>query len=263
MSPNPNIDPQQVVRLYRSIKDVSGLLEEVGALPTPQLLRAAPHYVQRLNLAAKNSPIPTVQSIVSNTSTILQHVYQWQLKRKLDAAVKPTIPVCVAWDAVPAATAGSQATVQSPYSGQPFRVTEILCTAEAPFRFVEFNIGGVDFAEPSRTRVTYTGAVGVPAAATRGLDFPQIKARDLTCCGPDNVWKPWVKADFTSDATITLTPYNYGTAASSVILTIFMRSNPCGQVFKNGLLLPVTMQAQRNAIMGASYLASLSPDELE
>lgn len=269
MSPNPQFDPARIQQLFealrqrdQSIRDVGAALEEVAAVSPVQLIQQAPMYAQKLNNAALRFPSPAVQNIVRGTSDILKQLHSWQLRRKLNLMVRPTIPISVAWDNVPAGTLGAQATVSAPYTGQAFRVTDILCTAAAPFRFVFFNIGGVDFAEPSRDRVTYTGAVGVPVQANRGLDFPQLKARDLTN-RVDGNWAPWTKVDFTSDATITLTPFNYGTVAGSVILTILCRSNPCGHQFRSSQLVPIAAQAQRNAIMGATYLESVDPSMLE
>jgi hypothetical protein len=188
-------------------------------------------------------------------------LHAWQLKKKLDWAQRPTIPICVAWDNIPAATLGAQATLMAPYTGQAYRVSDVLCTAGANFRFTEFNIGGVDFAEPSRTRVTYGVGLGVPIQANRGLDFPQLKARDFTrSLGCD--WMPWTKVDFNSDATITTTPFNFGQTAQSVILTILSRSNPCGNQYRGSLLVPMAEQAKRNAIMGASYLADVNLEDL-
>ncbi len=261
MSQNPNIDPRQVVLLYQSIKDMGAVLQEVGSVNPATLVQNAPRYAQQLNIAAQRFPNPAVQAIIGGTSALLKQMHAFQLRRKLEYMVRPTIPVSIAWDNVPGGSLGAQAVSAAPYTGQPFRVTETLCTAGANFRFPEFNIGGVDFAEPSRTRVSYVGATGVPIPAHRGLDFPQIKARDRVSQIDAN-WAPWTKVDFTSDATMSMLPFNYGTTAGSVILTLFFRANPCSAKYKTSMLVPMAEQAQRNATLGATYLQSVDPEEL-
>lgn len=250
-------DQQKLVLALRGVRDVSGIMGEIGSENPENLGAVAPKYIQQLQLASKGTPFPVVQKLTKNVIITLQQIKRWQLERKLNRAVQPTIPICVSWDNVPAGGLGAQAVILAPYSGQPFRVTEIECS-NALFRFPEFNIGGVDFAEPSRTRVQYNGAVGVPISSVRGLDFPTNKARDKTRIIDAN-WAPWVNTDFSSDATITTTPYNYGTASGSVILTLYLRASPCGKKFKADALVPVAERAAaRNAIMGAAFAAGFS-----
>ncbi|MDC0740139.1 hypothetical protein [Polyangium mundeleinium] len=239
------------------IKELAGILEEIGATPAAQIASLAPKYVQALQTQAQRIQLPQVRRLATSTAASLSQIHKFSLERKMQRAVQPSLPITISWDGVPANTAGAQATMRAPYSGQPFRVTEIECLTQVPFRFTEFNIGGIDFAEPSRSRVTYDGAIGAVATANRGLDFPTIKARDKTRPIDAN-WSPWVNVDFTSDATITVTPFNYGTVTGAVLLTIYTRSNPCGNQFnKQAYYSGAAKAVAANAIMGASYINAL------
>ena len=190
-----NHQPQQVIEVVRSLKEVSGILQEIGAATPAQLVQLAPRFAQQLKQQAPRIRIAQVRQVANNVASSLAQLHRYSLQRKMERAVQPTLPISISWDSVPAATAGAQATMKSPYSGQPFRVTEIECLTNVNFRFTEFNIGGIDFAEPSRSRVTYDGVVGAVASGVRGLDFPTIKARDKTRPIDAN-WSPWVVRRF-------------------------------------------------------------------
>jgi hypothetical protein len=223
------------VELNGILEDVDEMLADdhvaVGAV-SPSLPTFNPQLIQQRITAVRPQLPPQLQAIVAPVQRIVEQCRVWCMTRRLERMLETTIPMTLCFDALPAATLSVVATMQSPYSGQPFEMMAMLANADQvqvtgpAFRATVINVGGIDFAEPSRSRVQYPAGAGAPV--NPGLDLVTISGHNKQCCKPELTWRPWTTHVFDSSTVFTVQIYNYGTATGSCMITFMLRSSPCG-----------------------------------